>query len=93
MNTLQDDLWSARILKDDPQAVQTVHEAYYQAGGSPTLPPSSGLNCMLQLPLSIYLPDFGGSQSGSASYFWISFLILATGRRRCGHHQLIPGFF
>ena len=29
---LQDHLWSARVLKDDPEAVQATHLAYFEAG-------------------------------------------------------------
>ena len=29
---LSDALWSARLLRDDPAAIQTVHEAYFEAG-------------------------------------------------------------
>ena len=29
---LSDDLWSARLLRDDPAAIEDVHLAYYRAG-------------------------------------------------------------
>lgn len=29
---LSDDLWSARVLRDDPQAIEDVHLAYFRAG-------------------------------------------------------------
>ena len=29
---MQDDLWSARVLMDDPGAVEAVHLSYYRAG-------------------------------------------------------------
>ena len=31
---VQDHLWSARVLKDDPEAVQATHLAYCEAGDS-----------------------------------------------------------
>lgn len=31
-HSLQDDLWSARLLMEDPLAIRSVHEAYLQAG-------------------------------------------------------------
>ena len=29
---LSDDLWSARLLRDDPAAIEAVHLAYFRAG-------------------------------------------------------------
>ena len=29
---LRDELWSARLLKDDPKAILNVHEAFFDAG-------------------------------------------------------------
>jgi homocysteine S-methyltransferase len=29
---LRDGLWSARLLRDDPQAIEDVHVAYFEAG-------------------------------------------------------------
>ena len=34
-NDLSDDLWSARLLRDDPAAIQRAHEAYFRAGADP----------------------------------------------------------
>ncbi len=34
-NVAQDDLWSARVLMDDPAAVEAVHLSYYRAGSAP----------------------------------------------------------
>jgi len=42
----QDDLWSARVLMDDPAAVEAVHLSYYRAG---LAPPGAALSEALQL--------------------------------------------
>ncbi len=62
---LSDDLWSARLLRDDPDVIQRVHEAYFRAGA----------DCAITASYQATIPGFmaqGMSEFEALRLMWLS---------------------
>jgi homocysteine S-methyltransferase len=81
---LHDSLWSARLLRDEPQAIEDVHAAYFQAGADVAITAS-------------YHASFEGfeaagiDQAEGARLLRLSVELAQRARARKGGHGLVAG--
>lgn len=62
---LSDELWSARLLRDDPEAIERVHRAYFEAGA----------DCAITASYQATIPGFvaqGMSEFEAIRLIWLS---------------------
>lgn len=81
---LRDSLWSARLLRDDPQAIEDVHASYFEAGADIAI-------------TSSYHASFEGfaargiDHEESARLLRLSVELAQRARKRTGGHGLVAG--
>jgi homocysteine S-methyltransferase len=81
---LRDALWSARLLRDDPQAIEDVHVAYFEAGADVAITAS-------------YHATFEGFEAAGmghdegAALLRLSVELARRARERCGGSGLVAG--
>ena len=71
---LNDDLWSARLLKDDPGLIAEVHKEYYRAGAD------AGISASYQATTEGLIRDLGVSEAEATELLKRSVTLLVSAR-------------
>jgi homocysteine S-methyltransferase len=81
---LRDSLWSARLLRDDPRAIEDVHVAYFEAGADVAI--SASYHATLE-----GFEAVGISRAEGARLMRLSVALARRARERTGEEGLVAG--
>src|SRR3990170_3946716 len=81
---LRDSLWSARLLRDDPQAIEDVHVAYFEAGADVAI--TSSYHASLE-----GVETVGIDRAEGARLLRLSVELARRARERTGGRGLVAG--